>query len=389
MKKIIKTLKIFTFIFGIFFCMNSVSASTCSYGYYSGDLEGKNNKNISWEPTNQYNLTNKKWNSGVYIFNFQSDRIELLFDSSAVKGNAIEEENFGQLEDGNYFTEYDVKYELNWKDTYYTNLLKPQLSYIEKSCPDVLIVCGVYDRYNNESYSSEDNKHYFYLDAMGKYMSQDGNSLTHPWEGIIGHSKNVACFYYAEENVKDTVVLETSCYTYNRGMDDLKSIVATNGCSSEEFDNRQAELYEECKYYLDNQNYSQINEDGEIFARACSTACSNLTTDVNAICLGEEPDEKPQEYACGSLGVKLVNWIFRILKIIRYIVPVLVILLGIIDFMKAISSGSDDEMKKAGAKFIKRLIAAALIFIIPFLLEFIFNIINVPGLNTNNAYCQN
>ena len=50
-----------------------------------------------------------------------------------------------------------------------------------------------------------------------------------------------------------------------------------------------------------------------------------------------------------------------------------VILLGIIDFIKAIVSEKDDEMKKAQGHFVKRLIAAALIFIIPFIIEFILN----------------
>ena len=42
-----------------------------------------------------------------------------------------------------------------------------------------------------------------------------------------------------------------------------------------------------------------------------------------------------------------------------------------LDFIKAIGADKEDEMKKAQGRFIRRVIAAALIFIIPFILEFI------------------
>ena len=53
--------------------------------------------------------------------------------------------------------------------------------------------------------------------------------------------------------------------------------------------------------------------------------------------------------------------------------PVIVIVLGILDFIKAIGSDKEDEMKKAQGRFVKRLIAAVLIFIIPFIIEFVLD----------------
>lgn len=74
-----------------------------------------------------------------------------------------------------------------------------------------------------------------------------------------------------------------------------------------------------------------------------------------------------------SISDKLVIWIANIVKWIKYIIPVAVMVLGILDFIKAISAGKDDEMKKAQGNFIKRLIAAALIFIIPLIIEFVLD----------------
>ena len=73
---------------------------------------------------------------------------------------------------------------------------------------------------------------------------------------------------------------------------------------------------------------------------------------------------------CGFSG-RLIAWILNILSWIKYIIPVVVILFGIIDFIKATGSEKDDAMKKAQANFVKRLIAAALIFLVPSIIEFI------------------
>ena len=50
---------------------------------------------------------------------------------------------------------------------------------------------------------------------------------------------------------------------------------------------------------------------------------------------------------------------------------VLVTILSMLDFIKAIASQSDDEMKKAQGKFVKRLIVAALLFLLPFIINFV------------------
>ena len=56
----------------------------------------------------------------------------------------------------------------------------------------------------------------------------------------------------------------------------------------------------------------------------------------------------------------------------------LLIVLSVMDFIKAVASDSEDEIRKVGSKFVKRLIVAALIFILPLLLEFLLGIFNIP-----------
>ena len=71
-----------------------------------------------------------------------------------------------------------------------------------------------------------------------------------------------------------------------------------------------------------------------------------------------------------NIGEQVLFMVYNVLKWGKYIAPVLVIVLSILDFIKALAAQSDDEMKKAQGKFIKRLVVAALLFLIPLIINF-------------------
>ena len=81
-------------------------------------------------------------------------------------------------------------------------------------------------------------------------------------------------------------------------------------------------------------------------------------------------DDYNNEYDCG-FSDRLMVWVINIFKWAKYILPVVVIILGILDFIKAIGNDKEDEMKKSQKRFITRLIAAALVFLIPLIIEFV------------------
>ena len=118
------------------------------------------------------------------------------------------------------------------------------------------------------------------------------------------------------------------------------------------------EIKTSCTSILDHSDYNE----------ACMNHCLNLSKSITRWNYGF--DLSNFNNSCG-FSEKLINWILNILKWIKYIIPVAVIVLGMIDFIKATASDKDDEMKKAQGRSIKRLIAAALIFLVPLLVEFI------------------
>ena len=94
---------------------------------------------------------------------------------------------------------------------------------------------------------------------------------------------------------------------------------------------------------------------------------------------------------CGFISNELYEKLDYILDIIKIAAPLLAIGLGMLDFIKVIAAGdADKEMKTAFNRFSRRLIAAALLFIIPSVLSLILNIFlhNEPGYDEDNPFCN-
>ena len=80
---------------------------------------------------------------------------------------------------------------------------------------------------------------------------------------------------------------------------------------------------------------------------------------------------------CESLlGENLINKINSYLKIIKISIPIILIGLGVVDFTKAVFADNEDTMKKAQKTFIKRLIIAIIIFLVPTFVSLLLNLAN-------------
>ena len=142
------------------------------------------------------------------------------------------------------------------------------------------------------------------------------------------------------------------------GMKQLYCIGKSN-CSSDnmqKYNRKKEELKKYCSEVLSFSDYG---------ANPCASSCLNISNDIAAI-----EGDSSKNSTCG-FSDKLLVIINNILRWIKYILPAIVIILGILDFLKAISSDKEEEMKKAQKRFIIRLVAAALVFIVPLILTFI------------------
>lgn len=65
-----------------------------------------------------------------------------------------------------------------------------------------------------------------------------------------------------------------------------------------------------------------------------------------------------------KIDVKIANTVHIVFLVIQIVVPILLVILGMIDLMKAVIAGKEDEIKKNQMTFVKRLIAAAIVFFV-------------------------
>ena len=84
---------------------------------------------------------------------------------------------------------------------------------------------------------------------------------------------------------------------------------------------------------------------------------------------------------------KLLNVLKYLINLVKIAIPILLIGLGIMDFSKAIFSGTEDNMKKAQSKFLKRVIIGVCIFLIPTLLKLVLTVANGIWPSISSDFC--
>lgn len=87
---------------------------------------------------------------------------------------------------------------------------------------------------------------------------------------------------------------------------------------------------------------------------------------------------------CTILETEFGQILSNILKVIRVIGVILCVLFGILDFVKSVTSGNDDNIKKYRSNFFKRLIAVVILLLLPAFLDLIFNNITI----TSDKMCK-
>lgn len=91
--------------------------------------------------------------------------------------------------------------------------------------------------------------------------------------------------------------------------------------------------------------------------------------------------------SCGSMDPfnrkipEITSWIVTVIQII---VPVILVIMGMIDFVKSIASQKDDEIKRGRQVFIKRLISGVIIFFIVVFVKLLVSFVSGDDSENNN-----
>lgn len=86
-----------------------------------------------------------------------------------------------------------------------------------------------------------------------------------------------------------------------------------------------------------------------------------------------------------SIDVKIAKTVHIIVLVIQIVVPVLLVVFGMIDLIKAVISGKDDEIKKNQMTFVKRLIAAAIVFFVFVIVKLVVSFVADDSKNMMNC----
>ncbi len=74
---------------------------------------------------------------------------------------------------------------------------------------------------------------------------------------------------------------------------------------------------------------------------------------------------------CTEELANVIRIIGFVLNLIQWVVPIILIVLGTIDLVKAVIAGKEDEIKNNQKTLVKRIIAAIIIFLIPLIVSVI------------------
>lgn len=86
---------------------------------------------------------------------------------------------------------------------------------------------------------------------------------------------------------------------------------------------------------------------------------------------------------CNGIDIpgKVANMIYLAVMIIQIGVPIILIVWGMMDLGKAVMAQKEDEIKKGQQTFIKRLVAAAIVFFVVVIVKLLVGLVANDGAN--------
>lgn len=229
-------------------------------------------------------------------------------------------------------------------------------------CPKVIHALNTS---NNNMYLMGDNEKLVGLEVQD--TSLDWIPVAGPIITLFKKKKGGYQFYCIGENCSN----EDICAMYDEFIQEIKEILSGYSGKSrleqksvlKDYYQAKDELNAYCLSALSNLNYSE---------GGCLDKCLHNAETLAGIEKenGLRKDYKEDKYKC-NIGTSIVSMIYNVLKWAKYIAPALIIVFTMLDFIKAIASQNDDDMQKAQSKFVKRLIVAAILFLLPLIINFI------------------
>ena len=76
-----------------------------------------------------------------------------------------------------------------------------------------------------------------------------------------------------------------------------------------------------------------------------------------------------------DIDEKIADTVHIVILVIQIVTPIILVVLGMIDLIKALIASKEDEIKKAQMTFVKRLIAAAIVFFVFIIVKLVISFV--------------
>lgn len=86
-----------------------------------------------------------------------------------------------------------------------------------------------------------------------------------------------------------------------------------------------------------------------------------------------------------AIDSKIVDTVHTIILLIQIVVPILLVIFGMLDLAKGVMAQKEDEIKKGQQTFIKRLIAAAIVFFVITIVKMLISFV-ADGTSDTSVY---
>ena len=87
----------------------------------------------------------------------------------------------------------------------------------------------------------------------------------------------------------------------------------------------------------------------------------------------------------GSL-LNIMRLVRLVIKVLQIAVPVGLILMGTIDMAKSVIAGDEKKIKEAQKPFVKRIVAAIIVFLIPYIVNIAINLVVSDASDWRNCW---
>ena len=266
--------------------------------------------------------------------------------------------------------------------------------------------CNSYTETNVEFSPKENSK--LIDDKVSEYKNYDNtftgscdkdNELVQQYGGfcryIDSSSADYILVYYNDTSSTAVLYKGTSneYYTIESGSsveNHFNAIEGLNSCPNEIYYIETTKRVVRNKHSVKTTSYSISTEkpsEESVVNGTTTTTNSSTTYKLNQCTDDNEVITKPDKTGCELIPSKIMEYINEAMSIIRIAVPALLVGLIIFDFASALFASSEEKMKKAQGKVIKRIIIAIIIFFVPALINLVLNIVNDVWSNANYEIC--